>query len=164
MRIETRALRRVAWGLTALAIVAAILVALAWRAERAAGAADRLGAWACDPGPASVAFKVAPWSNSTALVASDLPEPAAYQVDNDFAHRAWDLWLYPPGRVVTYFWVEAIVEDTQPGGLPAGRINPTGPPAPFYHDSYTKANFVEWDPSGGPGALYRARFPCHYQP
>lgn len=149
-----------------MAFVLTVIVALAGLtalAGHGAGAAG-LGAWSCDSAPASIAFKAFPWSNSTGLVASALPEPAAYQVANDFQHRAWQVWLYPPGEVHTFWWDEAVVEDAQPGGLPAGRINPTGNPAPYYHDGATKANFVEWDPNGGPGALYRVRFPCHYTP
>ena len=123
-----------------------------------------LGTWSCDTSQkASMAFKVYPWSNSTALVASALPEPAAMQVDNDFTHRAWHLWLYPPGDVYTFFWDETTIESTQPGGLAGGKVNPTGNPAPFYHDGFTKSNMVQWDPFGGPGALYRVRFPCTYK-
>jgi hypothetical protein len=124
-----------------------------------------LGGWSCDNTPASVGFKEYPWSNSTGGVGSALPEPALLQVGNDFTRRQWDVWVYPPGNTYHYRWDGAIIEDTQPGGFPTGRIDPTGNPTIFYHNGFAKSLFVQWGGNGeGPGALYRVRFPCHYSP
>ena len=160
----------VSWWLVAFIALQLVLFALlpifvAGSSPRASASGQTIGVWTCESTLASVGFKSYPWSNSTALVASALPEPAAYQIGNDFRLRRWDVWLYPPGVVYHFSWDSAVIEDTQPGGFPTGRIDPTGNPAPYYHDGYTKANFVAWGgDSGGPGALYRVRFPCHYSP
>lgn len=146
-------------------LLAALALPLAAQQPAHHATAAGLGAWSCPDAPASVAYKDDGFSGTIGGVGSGLPEPALAVVSADFRARQWVVWLYPPGETHRYAWSAAAIASTQPGGLPTGRIDPTGNPVVFYHDGRLKALYGEWGGDGNPDvALYRVDFGCTYTP